>query len=74
MVHERRGQDNNERQQRGKMDLLGAFVEATGDEGGQENQKLGTAKLTNQEVASNIYVFLLAGHGKHPNLTIKNSS
>jgi cytochrome P450 len=44
-----------------KQDLLGAFVSASGEGEGEVDYK--RARLTNQEVCSNIYVFLLAGHG-----------
>ena len=64
MVRERREQGRAEQQRRGMTDLLGALVQASSTEEGKDRVKEKEARLTDQEVMSNIYVILLAGHGK----------
>lgn len=78
MIRDRRLEGTPTSTEEEKQDLLGAFVGATGDQEEQQQQqqksnetepsggpkKVNRARLTDQEVCSNIYVFLLAGHGE----------
>lgn len=65
---------------KGRGDLMSALIQASegssgdadAEEGKEKEKEAGertkaqTVKLTDREVAGNIYVFLLAGHGKFP--------
>lgn len=69
MIRERREQGVVEKSRK-KTDLLGALIQASEDADAEDKQSAtandrapgGFARLTDREVAGNLYVFLLAGH------------